>query len=44
MLPNDLKGYEAPTFIGMIPPQVAGRYVAYLLAALMLLDMLGAFK
>jgi hypothetical protein len=42
-MPDDLKNYEAPTFIGMIPPEVAGYIIFWIVALLMLLDQLGAF-
>jgi len=42
-MPEDLKGYKAPTFIGMIPPEVAGYIILGLVGLCLLLDRLGAF-
>ena len=41
---EDLKNYQAPTFLGMIPPQVAGYILLGIVGLLMLLDALGALK
>jgi hypothetical protein len=42
-MPDDLKNYEAPTFIGMIPREVAGPVLLGLLALCLILDRIGAF-
>jgi hypothetical protein len=42
-LPNDLRNYEAPTFLGMIPAEVARNILLGLVGLCLLLDRIGAF-